>query len=201
MTEHSAPEGEGQRAGLRSQIPQGTTRAKPAPSRPARTLDTLTALAILAATVLLVASAGPALLRAAGVGPRASSPLDGPVMHGPSVGSRPAWPAGDDDDDEGALPLPRGGDRDDPVLGGPLAGKPQEPREGARPGEGMRSAVVRKRSKLLLEGAEGADVIGEVMAGDAVFVVKETEDWALVLRNGDDGVAMGWTKKSQLAIR
>jgi len=198
MTERPALGGEGQRAGLRPQTPQGTAAAKPAPSRPARTLDTLSALAILAATILLVASAGPALLRAAGVGPQASSPLDGPGVHGPSVGSRPAWPA---DDDEGALPLPRGGDRGDPVLGGPRAGKPPEPREGARPGEGMRSAVVRKRSKLLIEGAEGADVIGEVMAGDAVFVVKETEDWALVLRNGDDGVAMGWTKKSQLAIR
>jgi len=179
--------------------PQGATPAKPASSRPARTLDTLTALAIVAAAGVLVASAAPALLRAAGVGPGSSSPPYAPIGHGPSSGSHPAWSA--DDDDEGALPLPRGGDRDDPILDGPRPGTLGAPREGARPGEGMRSAVVRRRTKLLLEGAEGADVIGEVMAGDAVFVVKETEDWALVLRNGDDGVAMGWTKKSQLAIR
>ncbi|UQA54789.1 hypothetical protein [Polyangium aurulentum] len=181
-------------------LPQGVTPAKPAPSRPARTLDTLTALAIFAAAGLLVASAAPALLRAAGVGPGASSPQLAPVVHGPANGSHPAWSA-DDDDEEGALPLPRGGDRGDPFLDGPRPGTAGTPREGAKPGEGMRSAVVRRRTKLLLEGAEGADVIGEVMAGDAVFVVKETEDWALVLRNGDDGVAMGWTKKSQLAIR
>ncbi len=197
----SARGGSDRRAGLPPQTPEVATPAKPAPARPARTLDTLTLLAILAATVVVFASAGPALLRAAGVGPRvSSSPLHGPVGHGPLSGPRPGWTA-DDDDDEGALPLPRGGsDRADPFLDGPRP-RANEPREGARSGEGMRAAVVRKKTKLLIEGAEGADVIGEVNAGDSVFVVKETEDWALVLRNGEDGVAMGWTKKSQLAIR
>jgi hypothetical protein len=178
---------------------EDVTPAKPAPSRPARTLDTLSALAIVAAALVVVASAAPALLRAVGVGPGSSSPQDAPIVHGPATGSHPGWTA--DDDEEGALPLPRGGDRGDPFLDGPRPGTANAPREGARPGDGMRSAVVRRRTKLLLEGAEGADVVGEVMAGDAVFVVKETEDWALILRNGDDGVAMGWTKKSQIAIR
>lgn len=205
MTEPQAgtsPQAPSALGGRDPRTPEGVTPAKPAPQRPARTLDTLSLLAILAATVVLFASAGPALLRAAGVGPRvSSSPLHAPLGHGPADGPLPGFTA--DDDDEGALPPSRGGgsDRADPFLDGPRPGKANEPRDGARNGEGMRAAVVRRKTKLLLEGAEGADVIGEVNAGDSVFVVKETEDWALVLRNGEDGVAMGWTKKSQLAIR
>jgi hypothetical protein len=44
-------------------------------------------------------------------------------------------------------------------------------------------------------------VLGEVKAGDMLMVVKEAGEWVLAVRSGGDGVLMGWTQRSEIAVR
>ncbi|MDI1477834.1 hypothetical protein [Polyangium sp. y55x31] len=175
-------------------------------SRPGRWIDTLTTLLLVATACFVAVSATPALLRATGLapfGPSGSfrSPLGGPAADPHPIGAGLAEDD-EDDDEHGSEPLL--GPRFDPFRDGPRASA--RPSDSAEPDEGaprgrMRPAVVRRKATLRLSASEDADPTGEVNVGDSVFVVREQGEWVLVLQTGADGVLMGWTQRSQLAIR
>lgn len=180
---------------------QGKPPASAPSPRPGRALDTLSAMLLAVAAILVFTAAAPALLRPAGLGSDRSPPAS---AHGgsPTSPHGVAPILGDDDLDEAAP-----GTTDEHPFGmappraeGPLQGdEPGEARPG--PGASLRAATVRRRTKLLLRAEDDAAETGEVAAGDSVYVVKEQGAWALVMRSGPDGMAMGWARKSQLAIR
>lgn len=184
--------------------PEGRAPEGPSP-RPGRWIDTLTTLLLVAAACFVAVSAMPALLRAAGLAPFGPSgvfrsPFGGPAAEPHPIGAGLADE--DDDDDHGSEPLL--GPRFDPFRDGPRASA--RPSDSAEPDEGaprgrMKPAVVRRKATLRLSASEDADPTGEVNVGDSVFVVREQGEWVLVLQTGADGVLMGWTKRSQLAIR
>jgi hypothetical protein len=111
--------------------------------------------------------------------------------------------------DRQLFPRPSEG-RDAPDQDGPRVHEPRGPHAGA--GEARaRFGVVRHRIELLDSPVEAqgspADppsesrVLGHVESGKLVMVIKEIGDFALVAYSGDDGVLMGWTKKSEIAVR
>jgi hypothetical protein len=50
-------------------------------------------------------------------------------------------------------------------------------------------------------GGDGGRTLGEIRPGELLMVVKEVGDFALVVHDGDDGMLMGWAKKSEIAVR
>ncbi|MDI3282388.1 hypothetical protein [Polyangium sp. 15x6] len=177
----------------------------PAP-RQGRWIDTLTTLLLVATACFVAVSATPALLRATGLAPFGPSgvlraPLGGQATEPHPIGAGLAEDD-EDDDDHGSEPLL--GPRFDPFRDGPRDSA--RPSDSAQPDEGaprgrMRPAVVRHKATLRLSASEDADPTGEVNVGDSVFVVREQGEWVLVLQTGAEGVLMGWTQRSQLAIR
>jgi hypothetical protein len=159
-------------------------------------------LATTGLVVLLVAM--PALLRLGGLGPRALSGASD--LPPPRPAPHPSLPgadlAGEDDEgrEDGLMnlpPVPRQGGS----LGADDPPGAEEPPSDEPPSARMRPAVVRRKATLHISDAEDTTATGEVQAGESVFVLREKGDWALVLRSGDEGVVMGWTEKSRLAIR
>ncbi|MRG92024.1 hypothetical protein [Polyangium spumosum] len=180
-------------------------RHGPSP-RPGRWTDTLTTLLLVATACLVALSATPALLRAAGVAP--FGPSDGfrsplrDLTEPHSLGGHPAE-GDEEEDDRGNDPLltPRFDVFEDRPRGAARGGvNTAEPGDDA-PRARMRPAVVRRKATLRLSASEDADPIGELKPGDSLFVVRESGEWALVMQTGAEGVLMGWTQKSQLAIR
>jgi len=211
---------------------QGASPAAPsekrAPKRrPRRAVDTLNLLLVMGALGVVIISASPALLRAAGLTrPHADDP---DIPHAGRVAlPKPAplptehsifGPLDDEDDelDPGwttRTPEERRRDREifprkrDPSAErrDPLA---EPDRKGPRvhdpsPGAGETTArfgVVQKTITVLEKPTAGSRSLGELQRGDMVMVLKEAEDYALIAHSGDDGVVMGWAKKSEIAVR
>ena len=189
-------------------------RTPPPPRRRSRWTDTLTGLLLTVAVGVVAFSASPALLRAAGVSaPREESELrDGTrlTLPQPPVGvpGHPIFSHGDDEDDEeGPGPL-FGGPRPDPRRTGPIQGDPgdaerteRDPHGGTARSRRAVAGIARRPLKLFDKPGAVGTVMGEVRAGDLVMIGKELGDWALVAHDGDDGVVMGWTRKSEIAVR
>jgi hypothetical protein len=153
------------------------------PAQPARWIDRL-ATALLALSLgVVVGAATPALLHAAGsdlavlrAAPSLSaSPLAMP-RRPPEIlaheGDREGLVESDGDSDETSLPEPHG------QLG-----------------------LTRTPLVLHERAADGAGVVGAVEAGERVTILRIAGDWALVYYGGADSVAIGWAKKSEIAIR
>lgn len=103
--------------------------------------------------------------------------------------------------DRDDLPVPAlPGDRTHPFEGDdPGVG---EPAEESAPGEEGRSksirlGLARKTLTLYAEPGGAGEVLGEIKAGEQVVIIKEAGPWALVFQSGN----MGWTKKSEIAVR
>ncbi|HVK70326.1 MAG TPA: hypothetical protein VM694_37995 [Polyangium sp.] len=175
----------------------------PAP-RPGRWIDTLTTLLLVATACFVTVSAAPALLRVAGLAPFGPSSTFRSPFRGPAEPHPIGAGLGEDDEDDDRGGEPILGPRFDPLRDTPRASGSSadtaEPDEGAPRGR-MRPAIVRRKATLRLSASEEADPTGEVNVGDSVFVVREQGEWVLVLQTGAEGVLMGWTQRSQLAIR
>lgn len=101
--------------------------------------------------------------------------------------------------DQEIFPKP-GAPRDAPEQGGPRVHERGGPPAGA--GEARaRFGVVRRRITLVDDPVGAGRELGHVDSGKLVMVIKEVGDFALVAYSGDDGVLMGWTKKSEIAVR
>lgn len=79
-----------------------------------------------------------------------------------------------------------------------------EPDEGAVPGasqggssKSIRLGLARRALKLHAEPDDNGTVLGEIKAGEQVVIIKEAGLWALVFQSGN----MGWTRKSEIAVR
>ena len=59
--------------------------------------------------------------------------------------------------------------------------------------------VARKDAKLHGQPSERSAEIGEVRAGESIFVMKEASDWVLVLRG--EGAMLGWMRRENLEAR
>lgn len=182
-----------------------------APQAAARWMNTLSGLLLVGASAAVMFAAAPAILRASLARTHEPTRLargaSTPPRH-PSVRVTPHAPRFlfDDDADPPAAPddlehlspnaLPR-----QPSLG------MDEPEERPRSGSGsdsdsaprreLRLGLARRTLKLHEEAAEGATVLGEIEAGTQVVILKEEGPWALVVHSGN----MGWTRKSEIAIR
>lgn len=185
--------------------------------RPGRWADTVTGALLCVAVAVVAVSASPALLRAAGVvdlRPEVGAHAGGRLSLLPPGHERPSHPLfGDEDDDEADLPLPfleskrergilgdRGKPREDAEESGPRVHAPEGPLEGAD-GTRARIGVVRHRITLVESPGKDGPTLGEVQPGKLVMVLKEAGDFALVAYSSEDGVLMGWTKKSEIAVR
>jgi len=175
---------------------QKAAPSNPAPNRPSRGLEVMTTLALVAALGLVLVTAMPAILRAAGVGPyaetrRFSLPEDG---LGPSPLHPPKATGTVEEDDEEAP------EEDEIAPTRPRSraeeAEPEDPRSTR-----IRPAFVRSTTKLLVEASEDAAASGEVREGDTVFVIQERGEWVLVFRTNTDGIIKGWIQRSRLAIR
>ena len=157
--------------------------------RRVRWMDTAVTLllAVSAGGVMLVAT--PPLLRAAGFG---SSPRSDSSVRRPMRSSEdPQFFEGDEELAEprsphGGLRMPVGGDDDD------------EPRDKASP---LRMGRVERPVKLFEKPGGGGEAIGELSSGATVMLVRDQGDWVLVVHNGDLDISMGWTRRSDIAVR
>ncbi len=59
--------------------------------------------------------------------------------------------------------------------------------------------TARKDAKLHGQPSERSAEIGEVRAGESIFVMKEASDWVLVLRG--EGAMLGWMRRENLEAR
>jgi hypothetical protein len=66
-----------------------------------------------------------------------------------------------------------------------------------RKGSSVRLGLARKTLSLYAEPGGAGDVLGKIEAGEQVVIIKEAGPWALVFQSGK----MGWTKKSEIAVR
>jgi hypothetical protein len=160
--------------------------------RNVRWLDAIVSTLIGVAVAWVLGVAAPSLLVAAGVvdqRPSAAAPV-----------VRRSDPPGlfrehdfDPDDDSGPVdPRSRGrADRERRVP----------PFDGDRDG-GSRALGLARRELTLVDGPEeGAVPIGRVPAGEVVLLLRDVDDWLLVIYSGADGTAMGWVQKNAIAVR
>jgi len=177
--------------------------APPDAPRPARWADRLTLLLLFGALCTLTAVATPAVLRAAGVGAQAApvlraKKLPRPERAEPSPSREPAFLFDMDDEDDDrrsphTWPPRRSTDR---AGGDPLAAPAAPEDEGT-----VRMGLARRPLRLLGNPKPDGEVLGEVEAGSSVMIMKEAGDWALVVRTGQEGVVMGWARRSEIAVR
>lgn len=188
----------------------GPPVTRPAPRAKGRWTDTLTGLLLCVAAGGVIIAAAPALLRAAGLaGPSRDEPelrtggrlaLPQPPVGGPG---HPIFSHGEDDEDDDR-PGPLFADpRTEGRHSGAMESDPHptpEPRASAS-GKRAQAGVARRTLELFEHPGQGGIVLGEVHKGDLVMIGKEVGDWVLVAHDGTDGVVMGWTKKSEIAVR
>ena len=180
--------------GVPSQPPTSPSPVEEA-SRPARWADRITALFLLAAATLLLGALTPPVLRVLGVGAPSSPVMRAERLPLPERETEPRprrtfFEGGDEGDDEDDFPgvvpphaLPhRGGQV--PSTGGP-----------------MLMALARHDLLLHADPDPGSATLGQVESGDTLMVMKESGDWALVIRTGAEGVLMGWARRSEIAVR
>lgn len=74
----------------------------------------------------------------------------------------------------------------------PGGGAAEERKEGS-----IRLGLARKTLTLYAEPGGSGEVLGKIEAGEQVVIMKEAGPWALVFQSGK----MGWTKKSEIAVR
>jgi hypothetical protein len=216
MSEPDLPAEKGGSSSARGEE-EATPSAAAAPRRPGRWTDTLTGALLCVAVAVVAVSASPALLRAAGVvdlRPEAGAHAGGRLSLLPPGHERPRRPLfEDEDEDEDALTPPfleskrergilgdRGKPREEAEERGPRVHAPEGPLEGAD-GTSARIGVVRHRITLVESPGEDGPTLGEVQPGKLVMVLKEAGDFALVAYSSEDGIVMGWTKKSEIAVR
>jgi hypothetical protein len=172
---------------LRSASPIEATDAPgtEARRRRVRWMDTAITLllALSAGGVLLVAT--PPLLRAAGFGstPRSDASVRRPMR----TTEEPQFFEGDEEladprDPHGLRP-PRGDDEDETDKRSPL-----------------RMGRVERPVKLF-DQPGGGEAVGELRSGATVMLVRDQGDWVLVVHNGDRDISMGWTRRSDIAVR
>lgn len=173
----------------------------------ARWLNAVTTLLLGTASVIVLAAAGPALLRAgihAGDKPeepappvRAQRPHLVPRDH-PAPRSWVIEPDEGDDIDE--APGMRGVR---PGSGDPRSRPPRFPGsdddEGPGFGLGLRGGVTLR--PLHLRDRRSGSVLHEVRAGQAVSILREDGDWILVVQKTNDDIVTGWARRSELLLR
>lgn len=71
-----------------------------------------------------------------------------------------------------------------------------EPRKDGKKAE-LVPGKARKNAKLYGQPSEKSVEMGEVRAGESIFIMKEATDWVLVLRG--EGAMLGWMRRDNLA--
>jgi hypothetical protein len=177
----------------------------PRPST-ARWLNAVTTLLLSTVAVIVLAAAGPSILRA---GLHASDPPEDPAP--PFRAPRPLLvprdhPAPrsfvldpDEGDDIDEAPGTRGVR---PRSGDPRSAPPRLPGnddDGPGFGLGLRGGVTVR--PLLLRDRRSGSVLHEVRAGQSVSILREDGDWVLLVQKTDDDIVTGWAKRSELLLR
>jgi hypothetical protein len=84
--------------------------------------------------------------------------------------------------------------------GMPVApGMEPAPAESGKPS--VRLGATRHGLKLRQSPGESAEITGSVRAGELVMIMKDLGEWVLIMHSGEDDVSMGWTKRSEIAVR
>ncbi len=91
------------------------------------------------------------------------------------------------------LPEGRGGLRMKPPL------SDDEEGSGEKEKVELRAGIVKNDSKLYGKSSDRSAEMGEVRAGETVFVMQQSGDWVLVLRG--EGATMGWMRKENVSAR
>ena len=102
----------------------------------------------------------------------------------------------DDDDEEDIVPMPRGRGKPEPSPRVEDFHDDEPERQGKNK---LMPGTARKDSKLYGQPSEKSVEIGEVNAGESIFVMKESEDWVLVLRG--QGAMLGWMRRDNFKKR
>lgn len=173
-------------------------------------LNGASALLLFGAACAVFVGATPALLRtllARGRSVSVSTDADHLMPHprperADDKGGATRTPHGTFRHDRKDLPSPLGDIDDHPFQGDePGAGEipPDDEPEAAeeRRGSSVRLGLARKTLTLYAEPGGAGDALGQIEAGEQVVIIKEAGPWALVFQSGK----MGWTKKSEIAVR
>lgn len=196
-----------------TQAPDVPGPKAPAPAAPRRArpwTDTVMLLALTAAVTIVAVAAVPSVLRLTKLPGLGTHPPSGLARLHPGSSSAPHPLVFDDhadddgdpvDDLEKLYPDPSNwpGKRDTAPDGAEDDGVPKAPDDVFS--HGARVGLARKTLMLVDRAAPDAHVLGEVRAGEVIMIVKEQGDWALVVHSGGDDVSMGWTRKSDIAVR
>lgn len=147
-----------------------------------RWIDALSGVLLFAAVIAAGVAAMPALLRAVGVPlPSAAAPSFAPTI---DVRYQPPEILRDPDK---LLDPDRDLDPDDAPF--------------AAPQSHGQLGLARVATTLRDRPADGGKQVGEIKAGELVMILQESGDWLQVWASGADSVAMGWVKKSGIAVR
>jgi hypothetical protein len=169
-----------------AEVPGAEAPGTEARRRRVRWMDTAVTLllAVSAGGVLLVATAP--LLRAAGFGtsPRSDTSVRRPMR----TSEDPQFFEGDEEladprDPHRLRVSPRDDEGDDSDKRSPL-----------------RMGRVERPVKLF-DQPGGGETVGELSSGATVMLVRDQGDWVLVVHNGDRDISMGWTRRSDIAVR
>jgi hypothetical protein len=174
-------------------------------------LNGASALLLLGAACAVFVSATPALVRtllSRGRSVSVSTDADHLMPHtrpgADDVTGRAArTPHGTFRHDRDDLPTPPlTGDREHLFQGDdPGAGEVEPDREPSAAEErregSIRLGLARKTLTLYAEPGGAGEALGKIEAGEQVVIIKEAGPWALVFQSGN----MGWTKKSEIAVR
>ncbi len=184
-------------AALRDAAPDGTGPVRGA--RPARWLDRLSVLLLIAAAGVVTAAAAPEMLRVAGFAPVVVEKVRAAPPAAPHTPRRTGLPF--DDDRAG------GADDDSPHLTELERLFPDDLRPNHRtdprdaPAPGSKPRVGRALSGLTLRehGDTSAAVTGKVPAGVRLMVVREAGEWVMVVWQSPDGILAGWTPRGGIS--
>jgi len=97
-----------------------------------------------------------------------------------------------------SLPGLHGGD---PLNPGSASSSEPPAAEHGKGKTAVRVGLARHGLKLRERPGEGTEITGAVRAGEVVMIMKDLGEWVLIMHSGDDDVSMGWTKRSEIAIR
>jgi hypothetical protein len=181
--------------------PEGQVTASPAPAMSPvqsrlRWMEIVTRLLLVASIALLVWAGISVFLR-----PIARKIIDepryAPSPFGDDENSRPPtdFYHPEDDDDEDLPPLPKAREsRSRPRFVEPS----NSDQEDGGKGELVAGTAIGD-SKLYGQPSDKSAELGQVRAGESVFIMKEAPGWVLVLRS--EGAMLGWMRRTNLAER
>ncbi|WP_437962628.1 SH3 domain-containing protein (plasmid) [Sorangium sp. So ce119] len=183
----------GARPAALAEPPPGDAPAAP----PARRLDRLTGLVLLAATAIALFPTAPLLLRAL-AGERPPMQGAGRFAHllerrSPDEEASRAHPRFPFDDDDPGAHDPRTPHDDPPGFDEEV----DEPGAPSRLQLGIASRGVTLVDEPRPDGAR----VGAIAAGELVMVVRESGGWVLVVKNQGGSMMMGWARRSEIAVR